>query len=189
MVWVATLLLGLLLLLTIPVELSFAVRRRQHFRARVTIEWLFGCVRLPLRKTSRVPERPPKAHTSKRAGSGGKRVIALLDSKGFVVHLFKMISSLIRHVRVRRMVCHVCMGLDDPADTGRLWGVVGSLANTLPRPRHADVVVTPDFTAAVLHIDGQGRIRIIPIAMIAVVIIFLISPTTVRAVWAMAAKR
>jgi len=74
----------------------------------------------------------------------------------------------------------VRLGLDDPADTGRLWAVVGPLAAILTLPVHARVAIEPEFACEALEVDGKGCIRIIPIRLLFVVLVFLLSPGTLR---------
>ena len=55
------------------------------------------------------------------------------------------------------------LGLDDPADTGLLWGVIGPVAALLGAAERISVRVEPDFAAETIDVDSSGQIRLIPL--------------------------
>ena len=71
--------------------------------------------------------------------------------------------------------------MDDPADTGRLWGVVGPLAALLATSRAMQVSIQPDFAAEVFEYQGRGYISVIPLQVLALLLAFALSPVTLRA--------
>jgi hypothetical protein len=114
-------------------------------------------------------------------------VLAALRIEGFGWRLLRLARDLLRRVYVRDLSLRVRVGLDDPADTGRLWGVVGPLAAALPRPAAARVAVAPEFAREALEIDGRGSVRIVPLRLLLVLLVFALSPVTLRALHAMRA--
>jgi hypothetical protein len=62
--------------------------------------------------------------------------------------------------------------------------VIGPVAALCPVPASARVAIRPDFTAAVFHLDADAEARVVPLAVLAVVAAFLVSPATLRAAWA-----
>ena len=99
----------------------------------------------------------------------------------------KLLKNLLRTVHVHRLAVRTRLGLNDPADTGRLLGVAGPLAALLSRSRSMDLHIEPEFTTETFNFHGEGHIRIIPLQLICVVLAFLISPSTLRAVKVMSA--
>lgn len=179
---VLALVASLLALLAIPVELEFTWQCREgRHTGGGAIGWLFGAVRVPLRpRTDAKPKLPTiKAQSRKRGGAG--RMISMLQTEGFARRALKLARDLLRRIHVRTLNLDVRLGLDDPADTGRLWGAVGPLAALLPLPPVACVAITPDFSAEVLEFEGQGHIRIVPLQWLAVILVFVLSPATFRA--------
>ena len=73
------------------------------------------------------------------------------------------------------------LGLGDPADTGRLWAIVGPLSVAAQGIRSARVRVEPAFMEAVLEFDARGRMRLVPVQFLALAIGFALSPPSVRA--------
>lgn len=178
-------------LLAIPVDVAFNVQREEKIAGRVTIGWLFGLVRIPLRPEEGVKARPapaPKPARRTRARRG-LHVGAMLRSQGFLARLTRLLGRLWGGIHIRRLRLQVLLGLDDPADTGRLWGMVGPLALVVPVPAGADLAIQPEFSGAAFQIDGEGAVRILPIEIIATLLAFALSPVTLRALYALGTGR
>ena len=173
---------SLLILLAIPIDLAFSLQRRDGRQTGgIAIGWLFGAVRVPLARRARAKPNPPRL--VERADKRGRalRAVSMVRTGGFFVHLLKLAQALLRRVRVRTLSLDIRLGLDDPADTGRLWAVVGPLAAMLPLPPAARLSIEPDFAEAVFEVDGRGNVRIMPILWVAAILVFLLSPATLRA--------
>lgn len=176
------LLFGLVALLAVPVDVVFAVQRDERFEGRVTIGWLFGVVRIPVRPAhARAKPKKAKRARAHRVPRRGHNVSAMLRSEGFLGRLVSLFHHLATRIHIRRLRLHVRLGLDDPADTGQLWGIVGPLAWAVPVPAVADVAIEPEFTGAVFRFDGEGAVRIVPIEILATLTAFALSPVTWRA--------
>ncbi len=185
-VWILlALLAGLLALLAVPLELAFSVRREGVRReGRGSLRWLFGLVRVrlggPGERVRAGPGRPA-SRRPRRGGGGARRMLALVQVEGFGSRLLRLARDLFRRIRIQELSLRVRLGLDDPADTGRLWAVVGPLA-ALPGLRR--VAIEPEFAAETFELDGRGRIRIVPLRLLSVLLRFALSPVTLRAVYA-----
>lgn len=189
------LLTAVLLLLAVPIDLAFVVRRDEELVGRLTVGWLFGLVRIPVRPATSAAastplrgNEPPRAK-SRRRPRRRRHVWAMLHTEGFPTRVMKLMRRLLGRVHIRRLRLHVRLGLDDPADTGRLWGLLGPLVCAAPAPARASVAIEPDFTGETLWIDGQGKLRIIPLEIIATVVAFALSPVTWRALYALNVRR
>ena len=171
---------SLLALLAIPVDFEFSLLRREgQQKGSAAIGWLFGAVRVPLRPRAR--PKSPRIQAQDRKHGGARRILAMLQTEGFVRRVLKLARDLLRHIHVRKLSLDARLGLDDPADTSRLWGAVGPLAALLTLPPAARVAIAPDFAAEVFEIECQGHLRIIPIQHLAVILVFVLSPTTLGA--------
>lgn len=176
---------SLLALLAIPVDLTFAVHRdARRQESSGSLGWLFGLVRLHLRKPkvgARETRGRSRGDLSPRKRGAVHRAKAVLRVEGFAWRLLRFARDLLYCVRVRDLSLNVRLGLDDPADTGRLWAVVGPLAAALATPSFARVHIQPEFAAEALEIDGKGCLRVIPIQVLFLVFVFVLSPITLRA--------
>ncbi len=108
-------------------------------------------------------------------------MLAMLQTEGFMGRLLQLARDLFRRIRIRDLSLDARLGLDDPADTGRLWGVVGSLAAMLPTSRAMRVSIQPDFAAEVFEYQGRGSISVIPIQVLVLLLAFALAPATLRA--------
>lgn len=205
-------LLSMLMLLAIPVTISFSVVRRDGFSGKITFGWLFGLLRISPsiptgagRKRKRADRAPaesaesgglagpdgPKA-TSARTSAGGKadgkrapaeRLRRVLKTKGFVRSVLRFLRDTARCVRFVSLHVAGRIGLDNPFDTGRLWGTFCALTGFLHGTERVRLRVEPDFDEAVFELDGRGEIRIIPVTLFLPFIRFVLAPATLRAAW------
>ena len=185
---IITVLLALLLmLLTVPITVAFRIERSKEVMGQLTFNWLFGLVRYrkaipgdaqgasqPKRK------RRGKSGKSKRVGNG-RTVWTLLKQPPFRRRTVRFIKGIIGAIQARDFYLHLRIGLGDPADTGRLWGLLGPLAGIVANIRRAEVRIEPDFTDPVLEIESHGELRLIPLQFIGLTTAFVVSPATLHA--------
>ena len=105
----------------------------------------------------------------------------MLRQAPFRRRAFRFARDLVRAVGLRRLHLRVRLGLDDPADTGRLWALVGSLNALVPYPRHAAVRLEPEFAGPALDFQADGRLVVIPLRFLLLAIAFALSPSSIRA--------
>ncbi len=179
MLWLAAILAVLFAVLAVPVDVAFAAHRRERLEARLTVHWLWGLVRLP---TEGGHKKPRKKKREKKGLSGARRALAVMRSDGFPRRVLRLFGDLLHRIHIRRLELDLRLGLDDPADTGRLWGLIGPAAALLALPSAARVAVTPEFAEPLLYLDAHAEARIVPAALLMVLAAFLLSPPTLRAV-------
>jgi hypothetical protein len=188
----AVILACLIALLAIPVDVKFSVRWHDGFVGRAMVAWMFGLVRLPMpSKTGKPsPQEPsPKTRKGKPLYKGSRSMVAMLGSEGFWPRLLRFASDILNVMQIRMFRLRARLGLEDPADTGQVWAFVGPLAAMLAGARGTDIEIEPDFERALLSVDGNADLRVIPIRVLGAVILFIGSPATLRAAWAVIASR
>ena len=89
---------------------------------------------------------------------------------------------MLRATHGRDLFLRLRIGLGDPADTGRLWAVVGPVAGLAQNLRSAVVRIEPEFMDPVFEVESHGQFRLVPIQLIALTAAFVLSPTMLR-VW------
>jgi len=191
LLFLATLLVINIAVFAVPVDLDFTVRRDEKFQGHASVGWLFGLVRIPLQPTNKGNRQKPQKKKAERSRSQRDElhVAAMLRSPGFLSRLIRLLHHIRGCIHIRQLRLQVRLGLDDPANTGQLWGIVGPLALAVPVPAGADVAIQPEFTGATFQIDGEGAIRIVPIEIIGILIAFTLSPTTLRGLYALGKGR
>lgn len=187
---IATLLV-FVLLLSIPVSVVFALQREDSWRGRIVVYWLFGHSRFSFH-----PSHSGKIHGSKRrllrhsVGLVAQRrrpIYAMLHSEGFLRRLLILLRDTFRALSPRRFRLQCVMGLDDPADTGRLMGVLApfrAFAGSISMGRKANfsVQLRPDFSGPRFTGQCHASVRFIPLQLIGIFLGFLLSMSVLRAI-------
>ncbi len=196
-------LLAALLLLAVPVDLAFQLERTGAFRGRISVRWLLGLVRfsIPLSGSPDSHTEPNRKRTSgkppsKRARRGKRfNVIAVLRQASFRRRVYRFIKDLVRATHPQQLRVSMRLGLGDPAETGCLWAFVGPLAAVvqtgaaMQNLRTTQVRIEPDFTDAIFEFNAGGQLRFIPLQFLILIIMFALSPASIKAWRTVAAGR
>ena len=176
-------LLVVITLLAIPVELEFSVEWPDGAQNEIVLVWALGLVRA--RIPAKASEKPPKADDEpppdrKKAGKGKPtNVLAAIRQRPFRQRIYRFGGDLWRSVKKENVHVRARLGLGDPADTGRLWAVVGPVSGMLAGLRGASVAIEPDFADPTLEFSGSGKLRFVPLQIVSISVGLLVSP----AVW------
>jgi len=180
---VVAFLLFLIVLLAIPLTLTFQVSWKHLFQNEIELQWAFGLVHF------RVPPFKPKASFSedeemeqkvgrwKRSTSGKRNIFAVIRHKAFRRRIFRFIGNLWHAVHKKNLSLRVRIGLGDPADTGQLWGILGAMVGLLANVREASIAIEPEFLDTIFELDSSGSVRIIPLQMVYLTMLLLLSPS------------
>lgn len=194
-----------LILLAVPVELWLRAERTDETRVELGIGWLAG--RLPQSlvvvpgQPSDEPEPPEPTETEQRAEAEAEPVeeagpsavdrarqgLALVRSEGFLSHTGRTLKRVVTSFQVRSLSIEGTLGTGDPADTGILYGRVQAAMPATYAVQRLDVDVQPDFDREVLEGAGELRLRARPLRVAWVLLSYVLSPTTLRAL--LAARR
>jgi hypothetical protein len=184
---IAILLVLVFVLLTVPITVAFRIDRIKKIKGHVIFHWLFGLVRFRIgipdaAKAFSQHKRKPKGKKRKRKRGGNVRdVFALLKQSTFRRRTIRLIKDLLHATRARDLFFRLRIGMGDPADTGRLWGLLGPLAGLAENLSSAEVHIEPEFMASALEVESHGEFRLIPLQFIALATAFVVSPATLYA--------
>jgi hypothetical protein len=178
-------------ILVVPITVVFRVDRLDEIKGQLGFRWLFGLVRFQSgipgadRTKPRRDGKPVKKINERKAGRNARGMFSLMRQSDFRRHAIRFIRNLLRAIHARSLYLHLRIGLGDPADTGRLWALVGPVAGVAANLRNAEVHLEPEFMEPVLEIESHGEIRLVPLQFIALAVAFVVSPTTIRAWYAL----
>lgn len=180
-----------LALLVVPVDLRARIAAEAALSWTVQIRWLFGLIRIergsaPRRAAGREAAEPKPAApegaappvSAERGAAGGRRRRTARGIPGFVTEpvvwrrAARTLRALLRGLKLRRADAHIRFGLDDPADTGRLYGMLAPAAILLQSMSRARVLVEPDFERAGVAGRAAGELRIVPLRVLAPLVSF-----------------
>ena len=150
-----------------PLGLHLVVQREASVKITWRIVWLYGLLRfVGGRPRELAPAEAPsekaeptarsaaikKARRSKRRPAG--RWLAVARTRGLVPRILKLVRDLLSQVEIKAFYANGEFGLDDPADTGALYGVLSPALYAAAGAGY-DVSVRPDF----LHPGGILQAR------------------------------
>lgn len=179
----------LLTLLCMPIDIKLDAEHAGKQVFRLEFGWLFGLLRRrprpsgPPRKPKEKNRSETKRKQKRRGGPRARVVWAFLQNAGLGEVLWRLLRRLYRalHVRVEGLVLEI--GLEDPADTGQLWGFVGAASGGLSYASEERIAIVPCFTAPIFAMNGSVRMRLFPGQLLGVLLMTLFSPNIFRGAW------
>ncbi len=182
-----------LLLLAIPIHIEYCYDHQVRLKSQMRIIWLFGLVRIrptPSERSkgtaarftdSRVKEKRKLHKRSRQKSKLGKALLAVISSEGLLRHLFRLLYELLSDAKIKQLKACVRFGLDDPADTGRLYGSLAPAFSILYAIPRVDFVAVPLFDRTGVETDIQARVRVVPIYYIKAVLLFVFTKESLQA--------
>ena len=156
---------------------------KPKFRTRLA--WLFGLVGKELKKgrekpeeKERVPEGKPKR---RKRGIRARTVFEILRTKGLLGQFKRLLRDIFGCLRFKDLRVDLRVGLDDPADTGLLFAVIGPATFFLSSSFPHRIRVQPSFEDEMVF-EGSlsGVLRLWPIQLVLPVLKFVFSLATIR---------
>lgn len=180
--------LGLLVLFALPLDVAFRVEGVEALHGQITIRWMFGLVRFRIRipGVSEPPQAPkvsPQAATVRAKPEKRSRthLLAVLRQAAFRQRVYRLVADLLGAVHLHRLRLRMRLGLGDPAETGRLWAMLGPLNGLGQNLRNVDLQIEAEYIDPVFEFQAQGRLLLIPLQFLILAIGFALSPASIRA--------
>ena len=190
--WILAVVLGPLLffvvLLAVPVDLVFYIEKDMAFSSKVRVGWMFNLVGKEIGGKKKRERKKPKKEKEKRKRRI-KPLIAMLRARGFLGRLVSFVKDVVRISHIHELRADIRVGLSDPAETGMLFAIVAPVIAYLRAFTSLDVRIQPEFDQTVFQGYFKGDLRIFPIQLLVVSILFALSPATMRGIKAMVVAR
>ena len=182
--------------LAIPVNFSFHLSVSRVIEYTVKLRWLFGLVNVnfPLLQSEvlldeeavvqNVLEQTKSAMSSNKKHSfhGKTSPLSAIIMKPFRQRLIRLISDLWRAIEKRNLCLFIRVGLDDPADTGKLWAMIGPLSGLASNIEEASIQIEPEFNETIFKLNSSGSFRVVPLRLIYLIIGAFLSPPLWRGI-------
>jgi hypothetical protein len=157
--------------------------RRQKFSMRLL--WLFGLVSKELRREKREPEEKERVAEGKpkrrKRRIRTRTILQIIKTKGLLRRLGGLLRDTTSCLSIKEFRANFRVGLDDPADTGLLFAVIGPAIFFLSSSWHHQIRVEPSFEdEAVFEGSLYGRVRLWPIQLVPPFIRFVFSLFAIR---------
>jgi hypothetical protein len=171
--------------LAIPLDLVLHADVYGRPRFRLRLDWLFGLISKEVTAPAKKPEeKKVKAKAGLKEGlSRARAMIKILKTKGLLTRVKCLLKDVLSRLEIRDLGADFSIGLDDPADTGLLFAVVGPITVLLDSFFPNRLKVQPSFTGEVSfegYLDGTVRIR--PVKFVVPLARFVFSLAVVRVV-------
>ena len=176
----------IVILLALPVTLTYRCSWKQVLSVDLRLDWAFGLVRAdvsPDLGKSELDQADAAAGNGAWWGKAKGRksnFMAAIRHTSFRRRLLRFVSDLWSAIHKKDVRLWIRAGLGDPADTGRLWAVLGPLSGIFSRPGDISVAIEPDFLDATLEVDSSGTVRVVPLQIVAIALGLLVSPAMWR---------
>lgn len=167
----ALLLAALAMVLMSPVRLLLCAQSEPHFQLVVRASILGGLVPVISLFDSdhKKPNEKPKPKKKTTRQQHRKNVKPRLAWAGA---LPKLLVSLWQALTIEHAAVQAVFGLDDPADTGALFGRLTPWIYGLPPTMHAQLDLQPDFSRTRLTGNLDAAVRFTPIRLVPIVLRF-----------------
>jgi hypothetical protein len=161
----------------IPINVAFSIDTSANPRFQVQTCWLYGLVKWKLGSPHHTVVKEDK---KKRLGLSRRTLLKMVTTSGLMNNTFMLVWSVFRRIRLKELKIDLKVGLDDPAETGMLFALVGPVLPLVNLPRQCYVNVEPSFREATL--DGQALVSlsILPISLAVPVMKFVFSKPFIK---------
>lgn len=173
--------LVLLVLFALPLTITFNLLWERSLSGSLRIGWANNLVHttIPLGSdTGGGDKRKPKGKDKRKKKRHNRlSVKTLLRNKPFRKRILGYLRDTWGAIEQRDLKLFMRIGLDDPADTGELWALLGPLSAILFTHRNSQISLQPDFLDQAFELQSSGTIRIVPLQHLYLTTRLLASPT------------
>ena len=175
----------IILVLCVPLDMVFHAGSYEKPKFRMRLAWLFGLVSKELEKGKKKPKEKREVAEGKpkrrKRGIRARTIFKILRTKGLLRRLGGLIRDTLSRLKIRDLGANVRVGLDDPADTGLLFAVIGPATSFLSSSFRHRIRVEPSFEDEPVfagYLYGTAGLR--PIQLVPPFIRFVFSLSTIR---------
>ena len=189
--WVIYTIAGLagliVLVLCVPIDLTFNLDTSRSEKFRIKLVWLFGLIGKQIKREKGKPkkkalkEKLPEKKRGKKRKREFKTILKILRTKGLLRIIKKLVRDILSQFKIRELAVNVKLGLDNPADMGFVYALIGVTKPFLNLPPQYQIRVQPYFLEE-LSLEGylNGLLRLQPIGLIIPITRFIFSRAALR---------
>lgn len=180
-IWLVVALASLIAILSVPFDIICNIEVYEKPKFRIKLKWLFGL----LKKNIRAKKKPTKKKKKQKPGEGRKwlwAVFNIIRIKGMFKRLRRLVKEIFHSIKIRDLRVNFKVGLDDPADTALVVGIINSpLLFWKPSFPH-EIDIRADYEGETI-LEGYTHltVRVLPIQIMVSLLRFLFSWSSVKA--------
>ena len=180
-IWLVVALASLIAILSIPFDILCHIEVYEKPKFRIRLKWLFGL----LKKDIRAKKKPTKKKEKGKLGEGRKWLWAafrIIRIKGMLKELRRLVKGILNSLKIRELRVNLKVGLDDPADTAFLVGIINSSRLFWKPSFPHEIDIRADYEGQVF-LEGYTHltVRVLPIQIVVSLLRFLFSWSTMKA--------
>ena len=181
----ASLVVLIILILCVPIDMSFRMEVYGRPKFKMRLVWLFGLVNKELGRKKREPdenEKVPEGRTKRTKWRiKARTILQIIKTKDLIRHLGNLLRDIISRLKIKDLSANFRIGLDDPADTGILFATIGAATSLINSYGYHQIRVEPSFEDEIVF-EGNlcGTIRMSPIQLTPPFMRFIFSLSTIR---------
>lgn len=188
--WVIAALAGLIglfiLVLCVPLDAKLSINTSEKPRFRLRLELFFGLIGKDLPREKKKPEAKREAAQEKRKKKRKidfRTILKILRTRGLLKQIKNLVKGILGQFQIRELTVNLKLGLEDPADTGLVFALIGSTMSFLNLPPRYQISLQPSFDdEAVFEGYLSGVLRLQPVRLAVPLLRFIFSLTTLRVV-------
>lgn len=169
-----------------PLDVAFNLDMSGKPELKVRLVWLFGLISKELSRENKKPEAKRKITKEKRKEKRRiwfRTTLRILRTKGLPRQLKDLVKDILGQLKIRELGVNLKLGLDNPADMGFLFALIGATTPFLRLPSQYQIRVQPSFyDEAVFEGYLQGVLRLWPITLFGSLLRFVFSLAAFRVV-------
>ena len=183
----ASLAVILIFVLCVPLDMALYADVHERPKFRLKLSWLFGLVSKEVTKEKEKPKEKRRVVEDKRKPrkrrKGMSAIFNILRTRGLLRQLIGLLRDILSRLKVRELGADFRIGLDNPADTGLLFALIGPTTLFRSSSFPHEIRVQPSFEDEVVF-EGYsyGVVRLQPIQLVIPFLRFAFSLATIRAV-------
>ena len=188
--WVIAVLAGLagliILVLCVPLDVAFNLETSGRPKFRVRLVWFFGLVSKELGGEKKKPEAKKEIteeKPKKKRGTRLRTIFQVLRVRGLIRQIKNFLGDILGQLKIRELIVDLRVGLDNPADMGFAFALMGSINPFLSSFPPSQVRVQPYFHDETV-VEGyiRGALRLCPIRLVIPFSRFTFSLVAIRVV-------
>ena len=181
-IWLVVALASLMAILSVPLDIICRIEVYERPKFRIRLKWLFGL----LKKDIREKRKPEEKREERKPGEGRRwlrAVFEIVRIEGMLKRLRRLGKEILNRLKIRELRVNFKVGLDNPADTSLLLGTI-ELSRLFWRPSFPhEIDIRADYEGEVI-LEGYTHlaVRVLPVQIVAPLLRFLFSWSTIKAV-------
>ncbi len=188
--WVIATLAGLVglvvLTLCVPLDVALSIDTSKKPRLRLRMAWFFGLISKELHREKEKPEGKRKVTKEKRKKKRKfefRTMSKILQTEGLLKQVRNLVKGVLGQFKIKELAINLRLGLENPADTGFLFALIGATTPFLNPPSRYQIRVQPSFcNEAVFEGYLHGVLRLQPIKLAGPILRFVFSLATLGVV-------